>query len=696
MPANTPIPIQKQEKKLAKQIDLTYRQAAREIRKKLKDFTEAYKAKNAKLKQMVQDGTLSKEDYKSWLKGQVFQSNQWKRKLDDVVKVYRDADIKAREIIGGTLKNVFMEAANYTAFDIEKDMQGTIAFNLYDKKSVERLLKDNPKMLPEWKIDEPKDYVWNEKRVQNAVAQGIIQGESIDEIGKRLTGELATSNGKKMVLFARTAMTGAQNAGRIERMHEAQDMGIEIKKQWLATLDSRTRDAHAYLDGEEADIDKPFHSILGDIMYPGDPTADPANVYNCRCTLTYVYPKYSMLKSERRDQSADSNIADMTYQEWKQSKEIEKQNEYSSAKSKLFNAEKQIFLQDGNHVFKNIWKDDVTYADYEAKKGSIQAKRDYFTNQLDKAVAIGDTANQEKFQKLLDELDLFEKNGEAMSKLLKERDAAQDEVKQIAEQFKDDPKKPQKVPAGPFTPDAYMQARKDAAMWAQSPREADKVLRGKCGEVWRNASEAERDAIYEYTQSYHKFNEPLRGIEYGTSIYKGVGNTDLNASYANSGQMLNDMTDIISRSQYDKDIWLQRGCRFSGMDKFFQCDMSLLQDGTQEELARALLGKEVTEYGFMSCGSSKGQGFSGDILLNVYAPAGTKMMYVEPFSRYGEGDKRSWDGISAQSSFGYELETLIQQGTKFRVVKVERESTYSTIYFDIEVIDQSTQQRYEK
>lgn len=325
MPANTPIPIQKQEKKLAKQIDLTYRQAAREIRKKLKDFTEAYKVKNAKLKQMVQDGTLSKEDYKSWLKGQVFQSNQWKRKLDDVVKVYRDADIKAREIIGGTLKNVFMEAANYTAFDIEKDMQGAIAFNLYDKKSVERLLKDNPKMLPEWKIDEPKDYVWNEKRVQNTVAQGIIQGESIDEIGKRLTGELATSNGKKMVLFARTAITGAQNAGRIERMHEAQDMGIEIKKQWLATLDSRTRDAHAYLDGEEADIDKPFHSILGDIMYPGDPTADPANVYNCRCTLTYVYPKYQHLQQnhQRYDREARKDIDYVTYKEWQRAKQPE-------------------------------------------------------------------------------------------------------------------------------------------------------------------------------------------------------------------------------------------------------------------------------------------------------------------------------------------------------------------------------------
>ena len=325
MAVGTPLPIQKQEKKLAKQIDSVYRQAAREIRKKLKDFNDAHKAKNAKMKQMVQDGTLSKEDYKKWLRGQVFQGDLWKRKLDDVVKVYRDADIKAHEIISGTSRNVFMEAANHTAYSIEKDMQGAVAFNLYDKKTVEKLLKDNPKMLPEWKIDEPKDYVWNEKRVQNAVAQGIIQGESIDEIGERLTGELATSNGKKMVLFARTAMTGAQNAGRVERLHDAQDMGIEVKKKWLATLDDRTRDAHAYLDGEEAEVDEPFHSILGNIMYPGDPNADPANVYNCRCTLIYVYPKYQHLQQnhQRYDQESKELIQYKTYRQWERWKKGE-------------------------------------------------------------------------------------------------------------------------------------------------------------------------------------------------------------------------------------------------------------------------------------------------------------------------------------------------------------------------------------
>lgn len=277
----------------ARKIEKVYTQAAKEVKKKMDDFWKAHKEKAERLRKQVQAGTISERDYQAWLRGQVFQGKQWEQKLKDVTEVYVNADAKAREILGGTTKNVFMRAANHTAYDIEKQLGGAVAFNVYDKKTVERLTKDNPKMLPEWKIDEPKDYVWNEKRVQNAVTQGIIQGESVRDIGNRLTNELATSNAKKMDMFARTAVTGAQNAGRVERLKETEKIGIKVKKKWLSAHDDRVRDAHEELDGQEVDVNEPFHCSLGDIMYPGDPTADPANVYNCRCTLIYVYSDYT-------------------------------------------------------------------------------------------------------------------------------------------------------------------------------------------------------------------------------------------------------------------------------------------------------------------------------------------------------------------------------------------------------------------
>ena len=90
----------------------------------------------------------------------------------------------------------------------------------------------------------------------------------------------------------------------------------------------------------------------------------------------------------------------------------------------------------------------------------------------------------------------------------------------------------------------------------------------------------------------------------------------------------------------------------------------------------------------MSTGVAKGKGLNlnGGVLLNVYAPKGTKMMYVEPFSAFGNGSGRTWDGISKQSHFGTEAEMLVQRGTKFRVTKVEKSN--GIIYVDMEVIEQ--------
>lgn len=282
---------------LAKRIRQTYAQAAREVRQKISAFTAAHEEKSARLLQQVKDGKITEADYKSWLQGQVFIGRRWQEKLRDITQVYVDADEKARQLVGGTMQNVFVNFANETAREIEGDFHSAVSFDMYDKNTVQRLLKDDPDMLPEWKIDEPKDYTWNRQRVQNAVTQGIIQGESVDKISARLTSELAARNANKMNMFARTAITGAQNAGRIDRLHEAQQMGIKVKKKWLAALDDRTRDTHRDLNGVEVDVDEPFtvkddKGIEYEIDYPGDPHADPAMVYNCRCTLIYVYPDY--------------------------------------------------------------------------------------------------------------------------------------------------------------------------------------------------------------------------------------------------------------------------------------------------------------------------------------------------------------------------------------------------------------------
>ena len=225
-----------------------------------------------------------------------------------------------------------------------------------------------------------------------------------------------------------------------------------------------------------------------------------------------------------------------------------------------------------------------------------------------------------------------------------------------------------------FSDDAYSKKRKDAALWAKETDEADRIVRDRCGEVWRSASELERDAAYGYTAGSSYINEPLRGQRY--QPYDSA----TTAKAAKSQSHIQALTEMIERSSYDRDIWLQRGVDYRGAQ-------GLLGVNLYGADPKSLIGKTVTEKAFSSCGIAKGKGFNKEVIYNIYCPKGTKMLYCEPFSAFGNGAGRAWDGLAKQTYFGHESEMLLQQGTVFRIVKAEY--TGGRWFIDIEVIAQN-------
>lgn len=320
----------KAQKEMERRFRAIYREAQEDIIKKLDAHTKRLYALDKAKRAQVEAGTLSPESYKAWLRGQVFISKQWKDKVDSVATSLLYANQQANDIVEGKKRAVFGENATYQAYSLEHDAGMDLSFGIYDSATVTRLIKEQPELLPRKVVNGVKDKAWNRTKIANAVTQGIIQGEGIPEIAKRIARQVGSDNMEAMTRYARTAMTGAQNAGRMEMLHEAQAMGINVKKKWLATLDKRTRDAHRNLDGQVQEIDKPFKSDFGDIDYPGDFHAHPANVYNCRCTLIYEYPEYMPQNAQRRayneDRTESTLIPDMTYREWKAWKSGEAQN----------------------------------------------------------------------------------------------------------------------------------------------------------------------------------------------------------------------------------------------------------------------------------------------------------------------------------------------------------------------------------
>lgn len=300
---------------LEKRIRAVYETAKLEIWEKLNAFIQKFKRAEKKYKKQLEAGEITQETYRDWLAGQVFQGRRWRQVLDNMTDTLAQSNQLAMDIVNDTTPETFAYNANWTSFKLEKGARANLGFELYDAVTVKRLIRDQPDLLPPSKVDIPADKRWNHVLITQQITQGIIQGEALDTIANRLQ-RVTTANFNSARTHARTAMTGAQNAGRIESYHQAERLGIELQKEWRATLDNHTRHSHAMLDGQRVPVDAAFQSELGEIRFPGDPNARPANVYNCRCTLVSYNPKYPPKNEKRRDNITGDVIPFTTYAEW--------------------------------------------------------------------------------------------------------------------------------------------------------------------------------------------------------------------------------------------------------------------------------------------------------------------------------------------------------------------------------------------
>ena len=192
--------------------------------------------------------------------------------------------------INGELPEVY--AINYNALETTVDGIGGYSFALVDADTVRNLATTDKSLLPYKELDEKKDIRWNVKKMNAEVLQGILQGEPMDRIADRLL-KVTTMNETAAIRNARTMVTGAENKGRQDSYARAEADGIILQKEWLATNDGRTRHSHAMLDGAIVDQDKKFDNGL---MYPGDPSGRPEEVYNCRCTVTAVVKGFKRVR----------------------------------------------------------------------------------------------------------------------------------------------------------------------------------------------------------------------------------------------------------------------------------------------------------------------------------------------------------------------------------------------------------------
>lgn len=308
-------------KQLEGELKQLYKQASDEVEKKLDNYLKAFKAKDAKhLADLQKDFTKENyEEYIRWRQGQVLISERWEEMRQSLAEDYHHANMAAKSVIEGYMPDIYALNHNYGTYDVEHKGLVDTSYTLYDRQTVERLMRDDPDMLPppgkkvSKRIAEGKDVLWNKAQIQASMWQSVTQGESMDKIAQRLAQTVGDKDMAAAVRNARTMTTGAECAGRVDSYKRAEDMGIQLQQEWMSTLDGRTRHSHRELHGERIDVDGTFSNGC---RFPGDPSGPAEEVYNCRCTLV------AAIKGFEGDKVTYSpKMGDMTFEEWQGDKE---------------------------------------------------------------------------------------------------------------------------------------------------------------------------------------------------------------------------------------------------------------------------------------------------------------------------------------------------------------------------------------
>lgn len=304
---------------LEKKLKGVYAEAEKNASEKFSTYMAKFKIKDEAHIADVASGKWSQKQYEDWRKNQLLYADALSEIRDTIAQDLHNADKIAIQMVRDKQSDVYALNHNYGTYEVEHGLGVDTTYTLYDHDTVERLIKDDPQLLPKpsprkQKEIDAKDIAWNKQKLTSAFTASILSGDSIPKMAQKIS-EVAEMDNHAAIRNARTMCTGAENAGRINSYKRAQGMGIKMKQEWMATLDSRTRDSHRMVDGEIIEVGKKFSNGC---RFPGDPEAPAREVYNCRCTMVAVVNGVNPGAFDKTDTLRRKlENATITYDEWK-------------------------------------------------------------------------------------------------------------------------------------------------------------------------------------------------------------------------------------------------------------------------------------------------------------------------------------------------------------------------------------------
>lgn len=265
------------EKAAIDELEAQYRKALKDIGDKVKQFAydislldsaleeEGLDDAERKLLQSRRQAKVYQKQYQDTLKGQV---------SDVIDKLHADEYETLHDYLTECYDNSFMG----TLYNIQK--QGIPLMLPIDQTAVVRAVLTNSKLSAGLYARLGIDLHQMKTDVSREVTRGIAANMPYKDIARNLKNASGVTMGRAKTI-ARTEGHRIQQEGKFDVQKRTKNAGADVVKQWDATLDAKTRESHAAVDGEIKEVDEKFSNGL---MYPGDSSGGAAEVVNCRCT----------------------------------------------------------------------------------------------------------------------------------------------------------------------------------------------------------------------------------------------------------------------------------------------------------------------------------------------------------------------------------------------------------------------------
>ena len=303
-----------------------YNDAAKSMSGTIRRYFQQFVKRDAEMKGALDNGKITSQQYIDWRIAQIARGKRYEDLRDKLAERATKANETAVAYVNDTTPGVYTLNRNYAAYNIEKSY-GNIGLTAWNEEAVRRLAIEEPDLMPYYPpqraVNRGIDLAYGREQITAQIVSSILLGDGIPTIAEKLQQRIETMSRTSAIRTARTAYTAAQNGGRQATFEKAAEMGIKVRKRWVATKDLRTRYNHAAADGQVVDYDKPY--IVGGekLMFPGDGSmgASAGNLYNCRCAERTV-EKEGIEAEPRmmrvRDPATGRNILvkEMTYAEW--------------------------------------------------------------------------------------------------------------------------------------------------------------------------------------------------------------------------------------------------------------------------------------------------------------------------------------------------------------------------------------------